>query len=87
MHLSLPSLSPDVPTPGDIMLTMSAIEEFPVCTSDIRRWTANDPILSKVLLYITCGWPYLVIDAEISPFFRQGHELMSIKNGCILWGA
>ena len=85
-RLPLPSLPPVVPTPGDIILTMSAIEESPVCASDIRRWTAKDPILSKVLRYVTRGWPHLVTEVEISPFFRRRHEL-SVEDGCILWGA
>ena len=54
--------------------------------SDIRRWTAKDPVLSKVLHYVTRRWPHLVTEVEISPFFRRRHEL-SVEDGCNLWGA
>ena len=64
-RLPLPSLPPVVPTPEDIILIISAIEESPVCASDIRWWMAKDPILSKVLCYVTRGWLHLVTEVEM----------------------
>ena len=68
------------------MATIESIDESPVSAVDIRKWTAKDPILSKVLRYVTRGWPPTVTEVEISPFFRRRDEL-SVEDGCILWGA
>ena len=66
-------------------MTMSAMENSPVSAVDIKGWTAKDPILSKVLCYVTRGWPHSVTGTEMSPFHRRRDEL-SVEDGCILWG-
>ena len=55
-RLPLPKSLVDVPTPGDVLLTMTKINKSPICSTDIKAWTLKDPLFSKVLRYITRGW-------------------------------
>ena len=41
-RLPLPDSLVDVPTPGDILLTMTEINKSPICSTDIKTWTLKD---------------------------------------------
>lgn len=51
----------------------------------LRRETRSDPILSRVLSYISDGWPSEVEIKELKPYFNRKTELYS-ELGCVMWG-
>ena len=62
----------------------SYVDDLPVTSSDVRRETASDKVLTKVLRYVMFGWPSSV-EEELLPYFRRRNEL-SVDQGCLLWG-
>ena len=42
-------------------------------------------LLSKVLCYTMQGWPSEV-ESKLLPFFKKRLKIMSVKDGCLLWG-
>ena len=48
------------------------------------KWTAVDPVLSRVLDYVLYGWPSSVGE-EFQPYFKKKLEL-SVEDKCLLWG-
>ena len=64
---------------------VNTLDATPVMAKEISKWTAKDPVLAKVLLFLDCGWPNTV-DEELKPFVHRREEL-SIQQGCILWGS
>ena len=50
----------------------------------MREETHKDPILSRVVKYLQCGWPHDV-EPSFDPFVRRKLE-MSIEQGCFVWG-
>ena len=85
-RLLLPKSLVDVHTPDDVLLTMTEINKSPMCSTNIKAWTLKDPLLSKVLRYVTHGWSLSTEDEQLIPFFRKKDEL-SLEDGCILWGS
>ncbi|XP_049865049.1 uncharacterized protein K02A2.6-like [Pectinophora gossypiella] len=53
--------------------------------TQIKRETANDCVLSRVLSYIRDGWPHKMDMKELQPFFTRKNELYE-EMGCIMWG-
>ncbi|XP_063390080.1 uncharacterized protein K02A2.6-like isoform X1 [Cydia fagiglandana] len=51
----------------------------------LKRETASDPILSRVLSYIVDGWPTDVDIKELKPYFNRRKEIY-IELGCVMWG-
>ncbi|XP_047995490.1 uncharacterized protein K02A2.6-like [Leguminivora glycinivorella] len=51
----------------------------------IKRETARDPVLSRVLSYIDDGWPDSNDVRNLQPFFNRKKELYS-ERGCVMWG-
>ena len=84
-RLPLPDLPTNVPPPQDTVLLLESIQTSLVTAAQIKKWTARDPILSKVLNYVLQGWPSKPDSDELRPFFHRKEEL-SIEDGCILWG-
>ena len=66
------------------LFNIQQIGTLPVQAKQLRQETANDPLLSKVLLYTKEGWPREV-DAQLQPFSRRKLEL-TIESGCLMWG-
>ena len=63
---------------------VSQIDVLPVDADQLRRATAVDPVLSKVVLYTQRGWPQHV-DPSLQPYFHRRYEL-AVEMGCLLWG-
>ena len=63
---------------------MDTLQASPITPRDIRRWTEQDPILSKVQKYVLQGWTS-VEENELKPYQRRKEEL-SLQDGCLLWG-
>ena len=55
-HLPLPDSPTNVPTPGETILLMEALQSFPVTTDQIGQWTTRDSTLAKVKDLILHGW-------------------------------
>ena len=66
-RLPLPEAPAEVCTPPELVLLMEYMEHSPVSISDIRVWICRDPDLSRVLQYISRGWPNHV-DSSLLPF-------------------
>ena len=63
---------------------ISQIESIPVTSSQLRRATYRDILLSKVLKYTKRGWPTEVKE-PLRPFWNRQDEL-TIEDDCLLWG-
>ena len=85
-RLPLPDAPTSVPTPGDTVFLMDALENSPVTVVNIKMWTNRDPLLSKVCDVVLQGWPNQCPSEEVlKPFTHRKNEL-SVEDGCILWG-
>ena len=72
--------------PEEVVLMIEAIQEMPVTHQEIRKWTREDPLLSKVCQYILNGWPaHVKSDEGLKPFWGRSMAL-SVLEGCVLWG-
>ena len=84
-HLPLPECPADVPTPGETVLLMETLQPSPVNMEEIRTWTKEDPVLSKVKGLLINGWKGDDGSEDLCPF-RQRQEELSLQDDCILWG-
>ena len=55
-RLPMPQSVPTPPVPGDTIMLLEKMEEFPVNVSQIRTWTNKDPLLSRVRKLVQCGF-------------------------------
>ena len=87
-RLPLPTPEAEVPVPAEVVQLLEHLDASPVTSSQIRRWTDSDPVLSKVRDLVLTGWPEegLAVDPELLPFFRRRYEL-SAEGGCVLRGS
>ena len=85
-RLPLPDVPQSTPVPGDIINVMENINASPVDALKVKQWTARDPILSQVMQFVLQGWPPVVEDAHLQPYFTRRNEL-SVQAGCLLWGS
>ena len=84
-RLPLPECPADVPTPGETMLLMETLQSSPVSVEEIRTWTKEDPVLSKVKGLLINGWKGDDGSQDLRPC-RQRQEELSLQDNCILWG-
>ena len=61
------------------------MNDLPVTARDIADATKKDPVLSKVLQLVKCGWPRQVQKEALQPYFKRRFEL-SVEQDCVLWG-
>ena len=83
-RLPLPDTPEDVPIPADTVLLLECLNSSPVTASQIKSWSSQDPLISKVLSYVLQGWPTVTEDTLL-PYSRRKDEL-STQDGCLLWG-
>ena len=62
---------------------MDTLDYTPVNATQIRQWTARDPLVSQVREMVLQGWE--VDTEELRPYRRKKDEL-SVQDGCLLWG-
>ena len=84
-RLPLPKTPRDTPQPMETVLMMEHLNSTPITATRIRTWTHRDPLISRGLPYIQHGWPEVMEEDELKPFWRRKVEL-SCQDGCILWG-
>ena len=55
-RLPLPEMPESVPVPGETVFLMQSLQTSPVTFNQLRKWTAQDPTLSKVHRLLLQGW-------------------------------
>ena len=79
----------EVPTPGDMILLLEALDlsEAPISAAAINKLTGKDPVLSRVRSVVQHGtWDSLCSDSVFQPYKLHRLEL-SVQDGCVLWGS
>ena len=61
------------------------LDSLPITSKEIKNATRVDPVLSRVLRFLKCGWPTVVRDERLKPYFNRNYEL-TVEQDCILWG-
>lgn len=61
------------------------VENLPITHKQISNATRRDPVLSKVLQFVSTGWPNYVNDEKLKPYFAKRYEI-SVEQDCLLWG-
>ena len=64
---------------------ISYVNELPITARDIASATRKDSVLARVYDSTLHGWPSVVADPMLQPYFSRRHEL-SVDQGCVLWG-
>ncbi|KAJ8351850.1 hypothetical protein SKAU_G00233260 [Synaphobranchus kaupii] len=82
-RLPLPQTAEEDDT--DQVLMIDVMDDSPVTTTQVRKWTAKDKTLSQVHEWCLKGWSREV-DSPYKPYSQRRLEL-SVKDGCVLWGA
>lgn len=73
--------------PENIML-LHVLDQTPVTAGQVKKWTRQDPVLSKVVQFTQEGWPPDTIVTntnDLKPFKVRASELTT-HDGCLLWG-
>ena len=84
-RLPLPECPADAPTPQETVLRMETLQSSPVSVEEIRTWTKEDSLLSKVKGLLINGWKGDDGSEDLRPF-RQRQEELSLQDNCVLWG-
>ena len=63
------------------------VDVLPCTHEQIRKWTRNDPVLSRVIRFTLDGWPSQITEAdeELKPFFHRRSEI-TLEQGVLMWG-
>ena len=72
-----------MPLPGDTIQLLDSLEISPISAAQIRKWTARDPILSKIIEVLLSGGE---AGDEFQPYLRR-REKLSLQDGRILRGS
>ena len=83
-RLPLPTESIKTPAPAEYVQLIQMLDDSPITSGDIRKWTQRDPVLSRVQRYVLTGWPES--DQTTQRFHRVRQEL-SIHERCVMHGA
>lgn len=67
------------------VLMVDVLADTLIDTTQIKRWTSKDVILSQVYDFTWIGWPAQT-DVCFKPYQQRKFEL-SVRDGCVLWGA
>ena len=78
-RLPLPESPPGVPLPGETILLLEHLQSFPITAVQIKKWTNQDPVLSRVRNFVynkadshlIMNRQYLTICAEKSLAYRM----------------
>ena len=73
----------EVPLPAEVVFLLQTLDYSPITSKQIRIMTRRDPVLSKILDYVTTGsWPTNFFDTNLSAYFNKQDEI-SIEQGCV----
>ena len=84
-RLPLPESPPDIPLPGETILLLEQLHSSPITAAQIKQWTNQDPVLSRVRNYVSRGWQSPAGE-QTTPYYQCREEL-SIQDGCLLRGS
>ena len=84
-RLLLPQKPSSVPVPEETVLLMEHLAFTPISATQVKVWTDQDPILSKIKQQLLAGSP--IDGGEETEPFKQRQTELSIEDGCILWGS
>lgn len=76
-----PDIGPQIPM--EYVLTINAINQGPISTTEIRVETFKDPILQQVRNFLLNQWPRSV-DKEVQPYFLIRNDLTLLDNIILL---
>ncbi|XP_024154359.1 uncharacterized protein K02A2.6, partial [Oryzias melastigma] len=65
----------------------SQLETLPISSSEIRRETMSDPVLSRVMEMVATGCFPAARDAEELTHFLRRRDELTIQQGCLMWGS
>ena len=80
-RLPLPEMPESVPALGETVLLMQSLQA-PITFNQLKQWTTQDPILSKVHTLLLQGWQY----SNLKPY-QVRHNELTVCDGCVMWGS
>ena len=83
-RLPMSEMPNSVPIPPETVSLIDTLDSSPITASQVKHWTAKDPVLSKVRDLLQRGNLSTEKDS-IAPFHQFEYEL-SVQDGCILRG-
>ena len=86
-HLPLPSGAQDTktPVPPETVLLIEHLQSSLVTATHIKKETAKDPLLSRILQFVQTNWPSSCPNEEAKPYWQRRLEI-SVQDECLLWG-
>ena len=74
----------DVPDVAS-MFNVVQMSALPLTHKQLRSASRCDPVVSKVLMFVQCGWPQCTPQEELRDYWRRRQQL-TVEAGCLLWG-
>ena len=66
----------EVPLPAEVVFLLQTLDYSPITSEKIRIMTRRDPVLSKILDYVTTGaWHTNCVDTNLSAYFNKQDEV------------
>ena len=65
---------------------LTQLESTVLGVQELRNMTQRDPVLFRAYAFTQHGWPTVVNDEKLKPYFSRCHEL-SAQSGYLLRGA
>ena len=84
-RLPLPEVPKETLIPSEIHLLFHKLSYTPLTSKPIKIWTAQDPVLLKVLDLVLTGANLASGTDNLKPFLHRREEL-SLQDGYLLWG-
>ena len=85
-RLPLPDAPSHFPVPREVVLALSSLDETPINSDQIEKWTSADPVLlTQVRRFVEQGW-----SDQTPPEFdcdRHRKYELSVQQGVLFWGA
>ena len=61
----------EVPLLAEVVFLLKTLDYSPITSEQIRIITRRDPVLSKIIDYVTTGsWPTNCVDTNLSAYFN-----------------
>ena len=84
-RLPLPDAPSHVPVPQEVALALSTLDEAPINSDQLEKWTSADPVLSQVRRFVEQGWSEQT-PREFDCYCHRKDELC-VQQGVLFWGA
>ena len=83
-RLPLKTQHSEVPRPPELVNLVEYLDSTPLSCTQIRAWTDQDPIHSKVRKWVQEGWPaHQESDQDLQPYYQRTEEL-STEGGRVM---